>query len=116
MAMAAVIRAAHAAATALHASDLRSEPEEVHSFGAAKPDPFPHLANITADLAAGEAFTAAVEAAGADGHTDPFIKGAVEDYEILLRLRLGRYPEAGQPIDPSSNGPLGPLEPEESLR
>jgi len=116
MAMAAVIRAAHAAATALHALDLRGEPEEAHLFGAAKPNPFPHLADITADRAAGEAFTAAVEAAGADGHTDQFLKGAIEDYEILLRLHLGSYPQAGQPIDPSSNGPLGPLEPEEFLR
>jgi hypothetical protein len=116
MAMAAVIRAAHAAATALHALALCGEPAEAHVFGAAKPNPFPHLADITADLAAGDAFTAAVEAAGADGHTDQFIKGAVEDYWILLRLRLGSYPQAGQPIDPSPDGPLGPLEPEEFLR
>jgi hypothetical protein len=115
MAMAAVIRAAHAAATAAHGLDLRGEPAEAQVFGAAKPDPFPHLADITAELAAGDALTAAVEAAGADGHTDQFIKGAVEDYEILLRLGLGSYPQAGQPIDPSTDGPLGPLEPEEFL-
>ncbi len=113
MAMAAVIRAAHAAATARHALDLRGEPEEPHPFGAAKPTPFPHLADITADRAAADAFTAAVEAAGADGHTDPFIKGAIEDYRKLLRLDLGSYPQAGEPIDPSTNEPLGP---EESLR
>jgi hypothetical protein len=116
MAMAAVVRAAHAAATAMHALDLGGEPEEPHPFGAAKPNPFPHLADITADRAAGEAFTAAVEAAGADGHTDRFLKGAIEDYQKLLRLGLGSYPQAGEPIDPSTNGPLGPLEPEESLR
>src|SRR5262249_53333160 len=116
MAMAAVIRAAHAAATALHALDLRGEPAGAQVFGAAKPNPFPHLAGITADLAAGEAFTAAVGAAGADGHTDQFLKGAIEDYEKLLRLDLGSHPQAGEPIDPSSNGPLGPLEAEESLR
>jgi hypothetical protein len=115
-AMAAVMRAAHAAATALRALALRGEPAEAHAFGAAKPDPFPHLADITADLAARDAFTAAVEAAGADGHTDQFIKGAVEDYAMLLRLGLGSYPQAGQPIDASPRGPLGPLEPEESLR
>jgi hypothetical protein len=116
MAMAAVIRAAHAAATALHALDLRGEPEEAHVFGAAKPNPFPHLADITAELAAGEAFTAAVEAAGADGHTDQFLKGAIEDYQKLQRLGLGSYPQAGEPIDSSTNGPLGPLEPEELLQ
>ena len=116
MAMAAVIRAAHAAATALHALDLRGEPEEAHVFGADKPNPFPHLADISADLAAWDAFTVAVEAAGADRYTDQFIRGAIEDYQKLLRLGLGSYPQAGEPIDPSTNGPLGPLEPEESLR
>jgi hypothetical protein len=116
MAMAAVVRAAHAAATALHALDLSGEPEEPHPFGAAPPNPFPHLADITADRAAGDAFTAAVEATGADGHTDQFLKGAIEDYEKLLRLGLGSYPQAGEPIDSSPEGPLGPLEPEKSLR
>ena len=115
MAMAAVIRAVHAAATALHALDLRGEPEEAHVFGAAQPNPLPHLADVTADLVAGEAFTAAVEAAGAEGHTDQFLKGAIEDYEKLLQLELGSYPQAGKPFDPSSSGPLGPLEPEEFL-
>ena len=116
MAMAAVIRAAHAAVTARHALDLRGELEEKDLLGDAQPNPFPHLADITADQAAWAAFTATVEAAGADGHTDPFLKGAIEDYEKLLRLDLGSYPQAGKPIDPSTNGPLGPLEPEESLR
>jgi hypothetical protein len=114
-AMGAVVLTAHAAATALHALALRGEPEEADVFGAAQPNPFPHLANITADLAAGDAFTAAVEAVGADRFTDQFIKGAIEDYEKLLRLDLGSYPQAGKPIDPSTSGPLGPLE-EESLQ
>ena len=35
--------------------------------------------------------------------------GAVQDYQALLKLGLGRYPEAGQPIDPSPAGPLGQL-------
>src|SRR5262249_12055181 len=117
MAMAAVIRAAHAAATALHALELRGEPAERHLFSSApEANPLPHLADVTADLAARDAFTAAVEAVGADRHTHQFPKGAIEDYVERLRLDLGSYPQAGQPIDPSSNGPLGPLEPEESLR
>jgi hypothetical protein len=116
MAVAAVVHAAHAAATALHALDLRGEPEEAHMFGAARPNPFPHLADISADLATRDAFTAAVEAAAADGHADQLIKGAVADYEKLVQLDLGSYPQAGQPIDPSPDGPLGPLEPEESLQ
>jgi hypothetical protein len=114
IAMAAVVQAAHAAAAALHALDLRGEPEEGHPFGDAKPNPFPHLADLTADLAARDAFTAAVEAAAAIGHTDGFMKGAIDDYEKLLGLDIGSYPQAGSPIDPSSRGPLGPLEPAES--
>ena len=34
------------------------------------------------------------------------------DYDGLLSLNLGTYPELGQPIDPTENGPLGPLWPE----
>jgi hypothetical protein len=97
-------------ATALHALAERGEPEAAHLLGAAQPSPFPHLADITADLAARDAFTAAVEAAAAKGHADQFMERAVEDYEKLLRLDLGSYPQAGKPIDPSSDGPLGPLE------
>jgi hypothetical protein len=67
------------------------------------------LANDTADLVALDAFTAAVEAADAVGRNDAFIRGAVRDYERLLGLHLGSYPQAGQPIDPSPDGPLGPL-------
>ena len=115
MALGAVVMATRAAASAVRAVDLRAEPEQPHMFGAAKPNPFPHLADVTADLAAQDAFIAALEAGGADGHSDTLIKGAVEDYEKLLRLDLGTYPQAGKPIDPSSNGPLGPLGREESL-
>jgi hypothetical protein len=113
-AMGAIVMAARAAATAAQVLDLSGEREEPHLFGAAKPDPLPHLANVTADLTARDAFLAALEAVGAEGHADSFIKAAVEDYETLLRLDLGSYPQAGKPIDPSSRGPLGPLGPEES--
>ena len=67
------------------------------------------LANDTAELVALDAFTAAVEAAEAAAHDDRFMDGAIRDYERLIGLDLGRYPEAGRPIDPSPRGPLGPL-------
>ena len=68
------------------------------------------LAAVTADLAALDAFTAAVEAYDAVGyHNEEFVAAALNDYDQLLRLKLGRYPEAGDPIDPSPGGPLGPL-------
>jgi hypothetical protein len=67
------------------------------------------LANVTADIVAMDAFTAAVEAADAAAHNDAFMRGAIQDYERLLGLDLGHYPEAGRPIDSSPDGPLGPL-------
>ena len=41
-------------------------------------------------------------------------RGAVarSDFAKLRGLGLGRFPELGAPIDPSENGPLGPLWPE----
>jgi hypothetical protein len=110
-AMGTIVLAARAAANALHALDLCGESAESHSVGAGKPDPIRHLADVTADLAARDAFTAALEAVAAEGHADNFTKEAIEDYEKLLRLDLGNFPQAGKPIDPSSSGPLGSLEP-----
>jgi hypothetical protein len=108
-AVATVVWTVHAAAAALEATGLRDEPSEVSVTGMRQPNPFPQLANVAADLAARDAFTAAVDAAGAAGHADDFTKSAVQDYQALLKLELGRYPDAGQPIDPSPAGPLGEL-------
>jgi hypothetical protein len=105
----AIAMAAHAAAVALHGLELRAETEKSHAVGAAKADPLPHLADVTADEAARGAFTAALEAVAAEGHSDSFINAAIDDYQKLLRLDLGSYPQAGNPIDPSSRGPLGSL-------
>ena len=113
-ALATIVITARAAADALHALDLRNEASR--GRGPGKADPLLNLADVTADLTAQSAFTAAFEAVAADGHTDAFIKAAIEDYESLLRLDLGTYPDAGKPIDPSSNGPLGTLGPEGVLR
>jgi len=68
-----------------------------------------HLASVSAEFVAMDAFTAAVEAADAVDYCDGFMRGAVHDYATLLGLHLGTYPEVGQPIDPSPDGPLGPL-------
>jgi hypothetical protein len=106
-AMAAVVWTAHAAAAALESLGLHDEPAEVSVTGTRQPNPFPHLADVAADLAARDAFTAAVDSAGAAGHADRFTKAAFEDYQALLKLGPGSYPEAGQPIDPSPAGPLG---------
>jgi len=39
-----------------------------------------------------------------------------EDYQKLLRLDVGSYPQAGKPIDPSSRGPRGRRGPTPSMR
>ena len=111
-AAAAVAEAAHAAASAWHVMGSReaekdAPPEEktaeARKFLGA-------LAHVTADLAALNAFTAAAEAFDAVGfHNEGYVSAALHDYDELLRLKLGSYPEAGQPIDPSPDGPLGPL-------
>jgi hypothetical protein len=108
-ALATIETAARAAANALHVLDLRNEAVASRRPGSAKADPLLNLADVTADLTARSAFTAAFEAVAAIGHSDSFITAAIDDYEKLLRLELGKYPEAGEPVDPSSKGPLGPL-------
>jgi hypothetical protein len=110
-AVGAAVLAAHAAASALRSIDLRRAPEESPMLGSAKPNPFPKLADAAADLAARDAFLAAFESVAGEGHTDAFVKAAVGDYEKLLRMDLGSFPDAGKPIDLSSNGPLGPEKP-----
>ncbi len=108
--MGAVVMAAHAAATAMHALALRAEPDQPHFVPFREPNPFPHLADITADLAAREAFLAGAEAAAGKEYADAFVRAGAEDFAKLLKLDLGSYPQAGKAIDPSGNGPLGPLE------
>ena len=109
LAMGAVIQAAHSAVTALHTLDIQDEPGEWRLSSRPERGILPHLADLSADNTALEAFTAAVEASDAANYADGFIQGAVADFEKLKSLDLGRYPNPGHPIDPSSKGPLGPL-------
>jgi hypothetical protein len=71
-AMHAVIVDAHTAATALRALQLRGEPPEKDMFGRAEPDPFPQLADLTADATAQDAFTVAMAADDSVGYIDAF--------------------------------------------
>ena len=108
-AAAAVAQAAHAAASAWHAGpgagrqgagDTNDRGREV--LGA--------LTHVTADLAALNAYTAAADAFVSVGYrNEDFVNAALSDYDTLVRLNLGRYPEPGDPVDPSPGGPLGPL-------
>jgi hypothetical protein len=68
------------------------------------------LMHVTADLAAMNAYTAAAAAFVSVGYrNEEFVDSALRDYRKLVRLELGRYPELGAPVDPSPDGPLGPL-------
>ena len=110
--MVAVAEAAHAAVSAWHVVGSREAekgaPREERTAEARKF--LGALAHVTADLAALNAFTAAAEAYDAIGlHNEGYVAAALHDYDELLRLKLGCYPEPGDPIDPSPGGPLGPL-------
>jgi hypothetical protein len=111
-AVAAAADVAHAAAVAWRSSKT----VEIEEYGPVEGVPqgsrkfLGDLGNVTADLAAFEAFTAAVRANDAVGYSnEEFVSAARADYDKLLRLDLGRYPDLGKPIDPSPGGPLGPL-------
>lgn len=56
-----------------------------------------------------EALKAAVEAAEQAGDANKMINEINCDYERLLNLRLGIFPEIGICVDPGEEGPLGPL-------
>ena len=86
-AIAAVVQAAHAAVTARDAVEARSDPGEGHLLGPPTVSPpQTHLADVTADLAALNAYTSAVDAADAAGHSEAFIKSMVRDYQKLISL------------------------------
>jgi hypothetical protein len=110
-ALAAVVEAAHAAASVWHVGFQEvkeggpqgGRTAEVRKFLGA-------LEHVTADLAAMNAFTAAADAFVSVGyHNEGFVDAALIDYDRLLQLKSGRYPELGTPIDPSPSGPLGAI-------
>lgn len=65
---------------------------------------------IIADLVVVDAFRAVVDAQNAaSAHDECFERKALDDYARLHDLDLGLYPEPGEPVDPSPEGPLGPI-------
>jgi hypothetical protein len=111
-AVASVAEAVHAAASAWHALESRKL-EGYRPLGGTTPDAR-HLVgaieHAAVDLAALSAFTAVVEAFNAVGSSnEAFVAASLNDYNKLLCLNLGRYPEPGGSIDPSPGGPLGIL-------
>jgi hypothetical protein len=109
---AAAAGAAHAASSAWHALGIREIERYKPLEGRTTVDRerIGALARITVDLAALSAFTAAVEAYDAVGYrNEEFVAAALKDYDRFLCMNLGRYPEPGEPIDPSPGGPLGRL-------
>ena len=110
-AAAAVAQAAHAAASAWHAGAQVTEENRAPGKHTAEAGRFlGALTHMTADLAALNAFSAAADAFVSVGYrNEDFVDSALSDYATLVRLKLGRYPEPGAPVDPSPGGPLGPL-------
>jgi hypothetical protein len=107
----AVAQAAHAAASAWHAGSQVAEESRAPGKPTAETGKFlGALTHMTSDLAALNAFTAAADAFVSVGYrNEDFVDSALNDYATLVRLKLGRYPEPGAPVDPSPDGPLGPL-------
>jgi hypothetical protein len=107
----AVAQAAHAAASAWHAGAQVAEESRAPGKQTIEAGRFlGALTHMTADLAALNAFTAAADAFVSVGYrNEEFVDAALSDYDKLVRLKLGRYPEPGAPVDPSPDGPLGPL-------
>jgi hypothetical protein len=109
-ALSAAAQAAHAAASAWHAgsSALEGKASGKHATQAGQTSGA--LTHVTADLAALNAYTAAAGAFVSVGYNnEDFVGAALRDYDTLVRLKLGRYPELGNPVDPSPGGPLGLL-------
>jgi hypothetical protein len=111
-AVAAVAEAAHAAATAWQAigSRVLEQYRPLAGMTTETRKVLGSLEQVTTELVALDAFTAVAEAHGCVGyHNERFVAAVLGDYDRLLHLKLGRYPEQGGPIDPSPGGPLGPF-------
>jgi hypothetical protein len=106
----AIAQAAHAAASAWHAGPQAEESGAPGKHMIEAGRVLGTATHLTADLAAMNAYTAAAEAFVSVGYSNEhFVDSALRDYDKLVRLDLGRYPEPGNPVDPSPGGPLGPL-------
>ena len=107
----AAVAAAHAAASAMQAIDAAGREATDPAEGtAAEEDIGDRIALGLAENTALAALRAAEEAVAAAGvHNEDLIRAADRDYRALLRLDLGRFPDEGRPVDPSPDGPLGPL-------
>jgi hypothetical protein len=68
-------------------------------------NPSPHETFPSPDGAA----TLAAQAASAAAAAGLDVDAARQDYERLMGGRLGRFPELGQPIVATAEGPLGPV-------
>lgn len=111
-----------AAAAAEAAAWVAADAAKAAAFAAAYAAYAANAANA-ATYAADEAVDAAIAAADAEAeayadddlcadNTRVAARAAKTDIDRLLQLNLGTYPELGQRIDPTENGPLGLLWPE----
>jgi hypothetical protein len=109
-ALASAAAAAHTAACACHMLEIRKDEQyrpalTEEPFAAKVILGFEH---VEADLAALDAYSAASEAFACIGYNnEDFVSAGVRDFERLLSLKLGKFPEPGLPINPTADGPLG---------
>jgi hypothetical protein len=96
--LSAAVNAARAAADAAYAAVNAARADAAYAAYAAR---------AAADAAYAAVYTTAARAAA-----DAAYAAVYTDFKSLINLRLGRYPELGEPIDPSEKGPLGPLWPD----
>lgn len=104
--------AAHAALAAAHAVENQGRFGSLYLWerSAEARQSLGLLASTAADHAAMAAHTAGAEAFYAVGvHNEEFVARSLADYRRLIDLKLGQFPDAGTPVDPSPDGPLGPL-------
>jgi hypothetical protein len=102
--------------THIHSVDRAINVAEIWAGGGAADDAAARAADdaraaANADAAAADdataAFAAGLAALAADAAARAADDAARRDYEALLALQLGDFPELGRPIDPSEAGPLG---------
>jgi hypothetical protein len=99
--------AAQAHAEADRAADAEANPS--FAYRAAATNTAAAYAARTVVTATG-APVAALAAARVAAYVDPRIDDAITaDLQRLVGLNLGSFPEPGAPLDPSEEGPLGPL-------
>ena len=108
-AVAAVVRAAHAAASSLEAVGMRDEPAVSSVTGTRRAEPIPPPGGCRGRRG-GAGRLHGRRGCGGRGRPHRRVhQWGRRGLSSAVKLELGDYPDAGKPIDPSPAGPLGAL-------